>query len=270
MCLRWPAGRGGCAGPGAADDHHGHPDAGHGRHGSGARDAHAVAAADTADDRADRGGRRARRCAPARLRRLPAQAARHAGAVVLHPGRRQPGRMKIQIRKGQAPAELTRAEFGHRFRLRFSDPAYAGERAALDRLEAIAWDALQDGRKGPLTRPAGRGFAAPAYEVSAEWMGPSKRLRAAQKRWQSADEPSRVLLICGSARNDGTCPGEMSKTWRLTEIARRAVEQAGLVADVLDLSLVTSEYGRNIHPCKGCVSTAMPLCHWPCSCYPNH
>jgi multimeric flavodoxin WrbA len=26
----------------------------------------------------------------------------------------------------------------------------------------------------------------------------------------------------------------------------------------------------NIHPCKGCASTAMPLCHWPCSCYPNH
>ena len=41
-------------------------------------------------------------------------------------------------------------------------------------------------------------------------------------------------------------------------------------ADVLDLSLVTSEYGRKIHPCKGCVSSAMPLCHWPCSCYPNH
>ena len=40
--------------------------------------------------------------------------------------------------------------------------------------------------------------------------------------------------------------------------------------DVLDLSRVTSEYGRTIHPCKGCVSTAMPLCHWPCSCYPNH
>ena len=39
---------------------------------------------------------------------------------------------------------------------------------------------------------------------------------------------------------------------------------------MLDLSLVTSEYGRNIHPCKGCVSSAMPLCHWPCSCYPNH
>jgi hypothetical protein len=39
--------------------------------------------------------------------------------------------------------------------------------------------------------------------------------------------------------------------------------------DFLDLSLLTSEYGRRIHPCKGCVSTAMPLCHWPCSCYPE-
>ena len=40
--------------------------------------------------------------------------------------------------------------------------------------------------------------------------------------------------------------------------------------DVLDLSLLTSSYHLNIHPCKGCVSTAMPLCHWPCSCYPHH
>ena len=39
---------------------------------------------------------------------------------------------------------------------------------------------------------------------------------------------------------------------------------------MLDLSRLTAEYGRHIHPCKACVSTAMPLCHWPCSCYPNH
>ena len=38
----------------------------------------------------------------------------------------------------------------------------------------------------------------------------------------------------------------------------------------LDLSRLTAEYGRVIYPCKACVSTAMPLCHWPCSCYPNH
>ena len=40
--------------------------------------------------------------------------------------------------------------------------------------------------------------------------------------------------------------------------------------ELLDLSRVTSDFDRHIHPCKGCVSTAMPLCHWPCSCYPNH
>jgi len=34
--------------------------------------------------------------------------------------------------------------------------------------------------------------------------------------------------------------------------------------------MLTAEYGRQILPCKACVSTAMPLCHWPCSCYPNH
>jgi len=175
-----------------------------------------------------------------------------------------------KIRTGQAPAPLTRAQFSERFALRFQDPAYEGEHEAIARLEEIAWLALKDGRKAPFTQPAGRGFADPTYEVSVEWLDTRQRLKAAQKRWRDASTPSRVLLICGSARNDGTCPGEISKTWRLTEIAQRIVARAGFQADVLDLSLVTSEYGRNIHPCKGCVSSAMPLCHWPCSCYPNH
>ena len=39
---------------------------------------------------------------------------------------------------------------------------------------------------------------------------------------------------------------------------------------MLDLSRLASEYGRNIHPCKACFSTAAALCHWPCSCYPNY
>ncbi|GGF89617.1 hypothetical protein GCM10007301_56920 [Azorhizobium oxalatiphilum] len=33
---------------------------------------------------------------------------------------------------------------------------------------------------------------------------------------------------------------------------------------------MASEYGRHIHPCKACFSTAPALCHWPCSCYPNY
>ena len=174
------------------------------------------------------------------------------------------------IRKGQAPAPLTRAEFHERFATRFYDPAFAVEADAIARLEDIAWDALQEGRKAPITRAAGRGFADPTYEVSVQWLDARQRLKAAEKRWHQASAKSRILIICGSARNDGTCPGEISKTWRFTESARHVVQGLGVEADVLDLSLVTSEYGRNIHPCKGCVSSAMPLCHWPCSCYPNH
>jgi len=62
----------------------------------------------------------------------------------------------------------------------------------------------------------------------------------------------------------------MSKSWRLTQMAKEVLINEGFEADVLDLSLLNSDYDRHIHPCKGCVSTAMPLCHWPCSCYPNH
>ena len=175
-----------------------------------------------------------------------------------------------KIRTGQAPAPLTRAQFHERFLTRFYDPAFAVESAAIARLETIAWQALQEGRKAPKVKAAGRGFVDPAYAVSVQWLDTRQRLKAAQKKWASASAPSRVLLICGSSRNDGTCPGEVSKTWRLTELAQHVVQAAGIEADVLDLSLVTSEYGRNIHPCKGCVSSAMPLCHWPCSCYPNH
>ena len=174
------------------------------------------------------------------------------------------------IRKGQAPAPLTRAEFHERFATRFYDPAFAVEADAIARLEDIAWDALQEGRKAPVTRKAGRGFADPGYEVSVQWLDTRQRLKAAEKRWHRATTPSRILIICGSARNDGTCLGEISKTWRLTESARHVVQGLGVEADMLDLSLVTSEYGRNIHPCKGCVASAMPLCHWPCTCYPNH
>jgi multimeric flavodoxin WrbA len=174
------------------------------------------------------------------------------------------------VRKGQAPAMLARDAFHERFMQDFFDPAFRAEEAAISRLEAIAWDAYQQGRKAPLTQKAGAGFANPDYALSDQWRATRDRLIAAQQAWAQAVTPSRVLLVCGAARNDGTCPGEMSKTWRLTQIAREVLQAGGLETEVLDLSRLTSDYARHIHPCKSCVATAMPLCHWPCSCYPNH
>lgn len=174
------------------------------------------------------------------------------------------------VRKGQAPAKLSRADFHERFTGAFRDPAFHKEADSLARIEAIAWEAYKDGRKAPITRPAGAGFADPSYEVAVEWLESRDRLSQAQAAWGKASTPSRVLLVNGSPRNDGTCPGEISKTHRLVQLAREQIEAAGIQADVLDLSILTSSYELRIHPCKGCVSTAMPLCHWPCSCYPNH
>jgi len=54
------------------------------------------------------------------------------------------------------------------------------------------------------------------------------------------------------------------------KIAEAIFTEQGFAVDILDLSRLASEFGRQIHPCKTCVSTAMPLCHWPCSCYPNY
>ena len=152
----------------------------------------------------------------------------------------------------------------------FYDPAFQAETEAISRLEVIAWEAYQEGRKAPRTQKAGPGFADPDYDLAIEWRETRDKLIVAQQRWSEPGTRSRVLLVCASSRNDGTCPGEISKTFRMTQLARTELEAAGIEVDLLDLSLLNSEYDLHIHPCKGCVSTAMPLCHWPCSCYPNH
>ena len=175
-----------------------------------------------------------------------------------------------QIRKGQGPGKLSREEFGRRFRERFFDPAFEVERGSIARLEAIAWKAYCEGRKAPSTVPAGVGFADPAYRISTEWLETKRRLDSARKQHEDPTAKTRILVVTGSSRNDDTCPSEASKSWRLSQLASETLAGEGAHVDHLDLSHLTSEYGRQIHPCKGCVSTAMPLCHWPCSCYPNH
>jgi multimeric flavodoxin WrbA len=178
--------------------------------------------------------------------------------------------MMTKVRKGQWPGNLSRDEFGRRFRAGFFDPAFEPAREAIAQLESIAWDAYINGRKAPVTRKAGPGFADPAYELSVEWSDTRLRLLRAEARQKDPSTKSRVLVICAAARNDGTCPGEVSKTFRLAQTLRETLSEFGLDVDFLDLSLLTSDYAKRIYPCKGCVSTAMPLCHWPCSCYPNH
>jgi multimeric flavodoxin WrbA len=178
---------------------------------------------------------------------------------------------EINVRKGMPSVQLDKAEFKKRFLQEFYDPAFEPLKAELDKIADVAWNGYDEYRKAPRTVKAGKEFKDPEYDLSQQWLDAHKAIQTAEQHQRDEKSPSRILIINGSSRSDKTCPGEMSKTWRLVDISRQIVESApDFECEVLDLSRLTSEYGRVIHPCKACVSTAMPLCHWPCSCYPNH
>ena len=176
----------------------------------------------------------------------------------------------IDIRKGMPSVELSREEFEKRYRSRFVDPAFEPLQRELGAIVAAAWDGYSNSRKSPVTRKAGPGFHDPDYDLSVDWLAARAAINAAQQRHDDPKETPRILLITGSSRSEHTCPGEMSKSWRLVKIAEPAFQEMGMAVDILDLSRLTSEFGKVIHPCKSCVSTSMGLCHWPCSCYPNY
>jgi multimeric flavodoxin WrbA len=134
-----------------------------------------------------------------------------------------------EVRKGQGDMQISHEVFRERFRERFYDPAFERADADVDKLAEIAWQAYQDSRKSPRTRAAGEEFADPAMQLSVQWLATRDAIAAARREHDDPGGRSRVLLICAAARNDQTCPGEISKTYRLSS-----------------------------------------LCHWPCSCYPNH
>jgi len=75
-------------------------------------------------------------------------------------------------------------------------------------------------------------------------------------------EPIRILIISASPRSDNNCPDEIGKSKRLVDhlLSR---EIPGVEYDLLDLAV----RGKIVQPCKGCVSTAGPHCHYPCTCY---
>jgi multimeric flavodoxin WrbA len=174
------------------------------------------------------------------------------------------------VRKGMPPVKLPREEFERRYRSRFVDPVFKPLQRELDAIIDAAWDAYSHSRKAPLTRKAGPGFADPEYELAVDWLAARDAILAAQRRHDDASQPPRILIINGSSRSEHTCPGEMSKSWRLVKLAEPIFLEMGFAVDILDLSRLASEFGKQIHPCKSCVSTSIALCHWPCSCYPNY
>ena len=177
----------------------------------------------------------------------------------------------LEPRKGSPSPRLEEREFKKRFLGQFLDPAFRPLDGSLREVADAAWDAYAHQRKSPATRKAGAGYADPDYELSVDWIAAKSAVESARRSYEDLEGPSRILIINGSSRSEHTCPGEVSKSFRMVETAKAVFEpEPGFVVDVLDLSRLASEYGRHIHPCKACFSTSAALCHWPCSCYPNY
>ena len=176
---------------------------------------------------------------------------------------------RAQPRKGMPSPRLGEDEFKRRFLDQFQDPAFSSLQAELSKMAVAAWDGYSHSRKSPHTRGAGDGYADPDYQLAHDWINAANAVRAASQAYRD-DGRHRILLINASPRSEHTCPGEMSKSYRLAQIAQSVFVEDQAQVDVLDLSRLTSEYGRQIYPCKACFSTSPALCHWPCSCYPNY
>ncbi len=175
------------------------------------------------------------------------------------------------VRTGQIDVTLSKTDFTSRFLTQFYDPAFKTVRNELNKITDIAWDGYIKYRREPILKKAGQKFLKPNFLISAEWIATSKKLNALERIQKKQQSKSKILIICASSRNDQTCPGEMSKTFRLAKSAEKQILMSkNFEVDFLDLSRLSAEYGKKIYPCKSCVSTAMPLCNWPCSCYPNH
>jgi multimeric flavodoxin WrbA len=178
---------------------------------------------------------------------------------------------KPAVRRQTEWVALTKEQFRERFFARFYDPAFEEVQAELEKVFEKSWDGYIAYRKSPRKRTAGPGYADPAMQLPIEWLEARARIDAAEKRQKDPVSPTRILIVNGSTRSEHTCPGEISKTRRLAQHAQKAIQALpNHEVDFLDISTLADEPWKVIHPCKACVSTSQPLCHWPCSCYPNH
>lgn len=178
--------------------------------------------------------------------------------------------MAVDIRKGMPSTHLEREEFEKRFRQQFFDPAFDKVEAEIAKIAEIAWQSYDGYNKNPRKQRAGEGFADPDFELPVEWLAAREAIRQAEMRQKDPASPSQIP---DRQRLEPQRPDLPRRN--LEDLAPRAdVPRTGgggkdFEVEVLDLSLLASEADKRIFPCKACVSTAQPLCHWPCTCYPN-
>lgn len=140
----------------------------------------------------------------------------------------EPRMAKPEVRTQSEFVPLTREQFRERFFAKFSDPVFDTVRTELDVIFERAWDGYQHYRKSPRTRAAGPEFADPEQQLAQEWLEARATIQAAEAQHRDPHHASRILVINGSTRSEHTCPGEISKTLRLTHEGRGGGPLSGL------------------------------------------
>ena len=140
-----------------------------------------------------------------------------------------------RVVKGMPSVELGREEFERRFRERHRDPLFDGVEESSPpcstprgRLQRVPQGTADAQGRARVRRPELRAVGRLARRA--------RRDRRGGRAPQDSTLPGRMLVINGSARSDQTCPGEMSKTYRLAKQAQTAIENEGCDVDFLDLS----------------------------------
>ena len=75
----------------------------------------------------------------------------------------------------------------------------------------------------------------PDYQLAHAWINAADAVHAALRAHRD-DAEHRILLINASPRSEHTCPGEMSKSYRLAQIAQSVFLNEHARVDLLDLS----------------------------------
>jgi hypothetical protein len=138
---------------------------------------------------------------------------------------------KENVRKGMPPRNLSRQEFDRRFKSGFTDPAFTPLTSELQAIADAAWQSYAASPKSPHTRKAGPGFADPEYEISVDWLDARAAVLDAQRRYEDAARPSRILLVNGSSRTEHTAQEKCQRpggSWnsRRRRSPRRAVSRS--------------------------------------------
>ena len=151
---------------------------------------------------------------------------------------------------------LCEDEFKRRFRNQFQDPSFDRLTAELDRMTQAAWGVYEHSRKSPHTRKAGPGFADPDYDLALDWVAAAEALKAAARRHDDAAQSEPHLTDQSVITLGAHVSSEMSKSFRLAQIAREAFDAEQAAVSFLDLSRVawrSTSWTSHLIPPTDCI-----------------